>query len=48
MKPLIVLPPDLMSPEDKKQLNDNGFCVVEAPAEYAGDAEHHCAAGEPS
>lgn len=30
MKPIIILPPDTMSDEDKKLLNENGLCVVVA------------------
>lgn len=30
MKPVIILPPETMSPEDIAKLNDNGFCVVES------------------
>lgn len=29
MKPVIVLPPGVMSKRDMKRLNDNDFCVVE-------------------
>lgn len=30
MKPMMILPPNLMSKEDIKALRDNGICVVEA------------------
>jgi hypothetical protein len=30
MQPILVLPPDEMSPEDMQRLRDNGICVVEA------------------
>jgi hypothetical protein len=28
MKPIMILPPEVMSPEDIKLLNENGLCVV--------------------
>lgn len=31
MRPIIILPPDVMSAEDIKKLTDNGMCVVTAP-----------------
>lgn len=30
MKPILILPPNMMSPEDLQRLRDNDICVVEA------------------